>query len=542
MKIPKHIGGIEFYRAPRNYEDYVYDVVKSGVFEEFAPKIYTDKKEVTSIVNLKFGIYNEILDEYLPRIDPHEFVPFLVQQYERYGKISDLHKLGKLTSEEDEFWAAYAMNARRGMKHLLERLCISGMSKEGVRESIQEQWDAIAMVFIAAEELVSLYMRSDHYTHMFDEVTLTLNQEKDPYFDVKEDSLTRFDPREGYRDSQNCIPSPDILFDIQTHDKIIGDGFKEKLGVTYQDAIAILRSTIENCSYCDEPDAVGLIHRPTWVNEISRDCSISSEQAGLILDGFTLTAKDMRSEGRRLIRPKQEYRAYKRGFFMDPNSRNELLFFSRRMADECLSLLISGVAFKKLPPEWRSAKLNLDLSALSLKAGKWFEQVVKDNLNSVGVVGVASLKMIRLKSGQRIEVPKNVGEIDFIGYCLRQKMLVVIEAKQVGIATESRMYLDDYSKFVADKNNYSEKFSKKCSWVRDNLPLVEKYVRENFSPEAEIRSIGYAMITRYPIYVAKKISEFTCISLPEFMSSYNASDRVWGFSKIDLVCAESAHP
>ena len=71
--------------------------------------------------------------------------------------------ISTMDSSRESIRMAYALLARRGIKHVLELLCRSNMAASKVAKTQAEQEDAISMVFIAAEELVSLYMRSDNY-------------------------------------------------------------------------------------------------------------------------------------------------------------------------------------------------------------------------------------------------------------------------------------------------------------------------------------------------------------------------------------------
>lgn len=534
MLVPDRIGGIEFFRASEAHEDRVYKRIKNAVFGEFLPGEYSNKEDIVRIVNKIFLFYYEILDEFLPKIEPKSFVGFLVREYERYGRISDAHKRGELSDEEDVFWMSYALGARRGIKHLLELLCISDMQSEKISRDPQEQWDAINMVFIVAEELVNMYMRSDFYTHLLDEVTLKLNPEEYVYFNVLQDGGIVFDPREGVRDESKYIPNPDFLQDTETQSRLLEKGFRERLGVTFSEALGAIKWIIENYSESGNPESPGFFRRQEVVEVFKSNFHITSDQADLLIRGFSLTAQCMKEEGRELFRPKQEYRAYKRAFFTDASSGDDLLFFSRRMAEECCTLIVRDLAFKKLPPEWRSKKINDDLAQISAKAGRWFESVVESNLNKIGFIGVTSLKALHFKSKNRIMIPRDVGEIDFLGFCPKEKMLIVVEAKQVGVATEPRMYLDDYSKFLSDKGSYGEKFERKYKWVQENAADVEVYLQDKFDCAVKAESIGYVMITRYPSFVSLKISEFTCISLPEFMQKYATSGGQWTFSKVSI--------
>jgi len=119
-----------------------------------------------------------------------------------------------------------------------------------------------------------------------------------------------------------------------------------------------------------------------------------------------------------------------------------------------------GCAVQKAPPEWQSTNVKKALNVLSLRAGRWFEQVVERNLKTLGIAGSSSVKALSLGNGQTLRVPSDVGEIDFLGFDEAQKLLVIIEAKQVGYATEPRMFRDDQSKFIDGPSSYSAKFIK----------------------------------------------------------------------------------
>lgn len=524
----RNFAGIEIFRASRTHEDRVYDRIKCAVFKHFNPGRYTDKAVIVKIVNLMYSEYYAILDEYLPKVSPRDFVTYLVAEYERYGQVSDAHKRHKLSEEDDLFWLGYAMHSRRGIKHVLELLCRSNMASDKVAKTKEEQEDAISMIFIAAEELVSLYMRSDNYNGVLDEVTLTLDPAQHTYFHVDQDGQLKFDIRESVRDLEKYVPSPMFLQDTQAHAEILDTSFMATLGLSYKDALGTLAWIIEQYSDKNDPEALGMFLGREAIDTIVLNFHVTSEQAERLLNGFSLSAKTM--EDRELFKPKQEYRAYKRAFFKDAVDGVDWVFFSRRMAWESLTLLTSEVPFRKLPPEWQSASLKKALDVLSLKAGRWFEQVVERSLKTRGIAGSSSIKTLSLGNGQTLKVPPEVGEIDFLGFDEAKKLLVIIEVKQVGFATEPRMFRDDQSKFIEGSNSYSAKFIKKYNWVLENVESVEQHFSHKFNLDTSLELAGYAMITLYPTIASTKIKDFSCVSISEFMNRSHSSD-VWPFSK-----------
>jgi hypothetical protein len=529
MKIPEHIGGIHIFRSARQFEDQAYERIKSAFFKAVAPGRYTEKKEIQSLVNLKYKLYEDLLNENLYRIDPNFLVGFLIEQYELYGQVAEAYKEGRLTVEEDEFWCSYALSSRRGMKYLLELICASNLSLDHVTNDPEEQAKAVSLAFIAAEEVVNLYMHNHYYAHIADDFVVILDPTQHTYFATEKLQKVDFDPRAFAKGTDLYIPAQDPLLDIAIHGAVLDAPFTEHLGISYQNIVHALNWIIEKYSDKNNPEAIGHFVLAEVVDVLVENFGATSNQAKRVIDGFSLNAAWMATEGRKLFRPKQEYRAYKRAFFQHLHRGREHVFFSRRMAQECVQLLVSQTAFKKIPPEWCSPKIKKTLEQLSFQAGRWFQNVIKDNFVKVGIEGKNSFERYTLNDGTRISIPLDVGDIDFLGFCIKQKMLIVVEAKQVGMATEPRMYLDDHDKFISSDKNYRDKFKKKIDWTVANRDLLVRYIQETFAPSFEAATIAYIMIVRYPLFIADRISDFPCVTLVDFMTEYESNDHRWPY-------------
>ncbi|EMB2642788.1 hypothetical protein VCSRO165_3181 [Vibrio cholerae] len=524
----RNFNGVEIFRPSEEHEKRVYKRIKESVFKSFSPGTYTDKTQVVEIVNFLYQEYYKILDENLPRVAPRKFAAFLATEYELYGKVSDMYKQKKLSEKDQELWLSYASYARRGIKHLFELLCRSKMDSSEVERTREKQEDAISMAFIAAEELVSLYMRSETYRSFLDSITLRLDPTEHIYFHVEEDSSINLDIRSSVLDFNKYVPKTMLHNDINAQEEILGKSFVETLGLGFKDTIGTIKWLIVTYSDESNPERLGFFELQEAVSIMIDHFRLTAEQAMRILEGFCLSSETMIE--RELYKPKQEYRAYKRAFFKDQCDGKELVFFSRRMALECLDLLISDVPFKKLPVEWKSNNIKSALDVMSFKAGRWFEYIVTQNLEMLGIIGSSSVKTLRLSATEKLNVPPDVGEIDFLGFHEKQELLVIIEIKQVGFTTEPRMYLDDLSKFVTKSKNYSEQFRKKFNWARKNVESIEKHFSHNFNVDAKLNTAGYAMITLYPTVASTKIHDFTCISITDFMNQ-SLESTAWPFSK-----------
>ena len=534
----RDICGVNIFRPRDKFEDFVYQYVKDNVFEKFDSGTYTERKKIVQIVNFEFQIYYDLINHNLDKIQPLHFSQFLFQEYENYGRVEELFKAGRLSAANEDFWQKYGGYARRAIKHLLELICIKGNFEKNIDHiSIAEQEKSISVMFIAAEEMISLYMRSHLYNAFYEEIELVLDESQFIYFDVKQDAEVRYDVRTIIRESDRYIPSPSILRNRQFHNAILKDGFLETFGADYASILDGLQKLVIRLddSQRDELDECRIISKNEAIDMLSIILSIENIQAESIIDGFSLTAQKMLDEGRELNRPKQQYRAYKRGFFLISYKDLSYFIFSKRMALECLQILESEVAFKKLPPEWISKPISKGLDVLNNQAGRWFEKVVVKNLLDVGINGVSSVKKLTFKNGKKIHVPPDVGEIDFLGLSKKNDIIIIVEIKQVGFATEPRMYMDDLDKFVTGKNNYSDKFERKFEWIKENYLDVAKYLEEKLSCSTSVRKVAYVMITHYPTFIGPKINKFSCLSITEFMMQHH-SDSGWNFSACSVPC------
>lgn len=524
----RNVGGVEIFRSSQAHEDKVYARIKAAVFKQFSPGEYTDREFIISVVNLMYKKYYEILDEYLPKIVPGDFARYLICEYERYGKVEDVYKANGLSAKDEEFWVSYAGSARRAIKHLLELICISNLDESRIAPTLEEQEDAISMVFIAAEELVSLYLRSDRYLVFHDELELRLNPDVHVYFDVPQDSSLKFDIRESVRDTPKYVPSPTFLQDVQAHSKILDASFKETLGLSYIQTMQAIQWIINTFSEVHDPEVSGEFEWNEVVNTLAHAYHIEPSQAELILEGFSLSAKSM--EARELFRSKQEYRAYKRAFFKYVADGEVKVYFSQRMAKESFALLVADVPFRNISSEWQSKCISKALDKLSLAAGRWFEDVVVQNLKDAGIVGSPSIETLIMSKEDRMRIPPNVGEIDFLGFQESQKLLIIIEIKQVKFSTEPKMVRDDIDKFTKGPSSYSAKFINKYNWAIENIDSIQKHFAHNFKLETKLEVAGYVMITHYATMASLNMRDFSCVPLSEFMNKVKDGQK-WPFSK-----------
>ncbi len=229
----------------------------------------------------------------------------------------------------------------------------------------------------------------------------------------------------------------------------------------------------------------------------------------------------MLEEERRLYKPKQEYRAFRRAFFELIHRTGSHIAFSKEMAQECLFQLIVNTVSKQFPAEWITPKIKTALETIANKNGTWFENYVAEKIKEIGYEGEVSLKRLYFDSTNH-KIPDDVGEIDYLGYSKNENALLVLECKFVKPSYENNLFRDDLSEFVNSKKAYKKKFDKKKKWCKTNVDLISLFLKDKDIID-EIKSpkeIHFALITFYPNISHYFIKEYPCVSLTKFIMDY----------------------
>jgi hypothetical protein len=300
-----------------------------------------------------------------------------------------------------------------------------------------------------------------------------------------------------------------------THQSYLDEAFKQSFGMSYGDFIAAIIVVIDDAQPSLDPDALPtlFVRRSSVIEELAKSGRprTSIERA---IDGFCVSASKLISERRVVWKPKQESRAYRRGFFVFPHETGPHLAFSRAMARESLMQLVNWVCYKRLPIEWQTPLTSKALERLSLAASEWFEEAVCRNLNALGIVGRRMHRTVG-SGQQQVRIPDSVGEIDFLGYHAAQQLLILIESKMVMTGLEGRYWRDDVDEFVRRSGSYAERFRRKVLWVKENRDALTMALGTG-----RAANVGVAMLTLYPCIAGGFISDFLCVSLTEFMLDY----------------------
>ncbi len=541
----EYFGGIELYRPRISTEDKVRKKTEPHIRSLYPTGKYTNKNDINAILQHKFKFYSDRLSKLFPSIASLHLLEFLLFQYDQATTINELYKQKKLTSTENQRWSSLGPKFRRCIKYLAERIILL-QPNEVPRSPSNSLLSLLDEVWICAEEMVELYNLSDQTYAIFPDDTILeiLPEGELNYFDL---SVNRNDifPNKNTNVFQERVSRDTInksatigpefvqfLHDVSYQDNFLRDAFNKTLGVSYIDAIQILYEIIDGCQPSPEGFPIPLCQKDTIIDITAQKRNISKKVVESVIEGFLLTKENMSQEDREIWKPKQEYRAFYRGFFELSYQGKKHIMFSKWMAKECLINLIQRTPFQNISPEWDHQLVRKSLDALSNETGKWFEKVVEANLNKLSISGIRSIKSKIGQGNSVIRIPSNVGEIDFLGYSEIEKLLVLIECKMVKSGSEGQYFRDDISKFVTDKKSYLVKFRQKVDWVRSNFDAVCKALdsRQISNSSVSPTHIATALVTYRPSIVEFFIDEFPCVSITNLILDYQEKGK-WPYSK-----------
>lgn len=512
----ERFGSAQIFRWSWQMEQRMRAEAREHLLARFTVGEYRDAKTINAILQHLFAYYAKQLKEAVAVFADRDSFEFVLTHYDEANKI--LHGQGIDDLDERTRWLKIEGNFRRALKYLAELITLEAPSSEK-DVSRDEARRAMDQAFLAADMVIDLAEESNRVHCLFtDDCVLTVYPTGGPI----DWEFRVVGSRSGYdvelferlaRDRQardEFLSGPQFDLHTESHIQILNPAFERVYGCDYARFIWVLYRIIDDSRAAKNSFPTLFINRAAVVAQFVR-IGLSSVTVERILKGFTMYPENMRDEGRVVWNPKQEHRALRRGFFSFPHETGEHLAFSREMARESLIHLIHGACYKRLPAEWHHPEIVPALEELSHAASRWFEVQVEGNLRSLGVIG--SGRKGRINS--QLEIPADVGEIDFLGFEPRENLLVLAEAKMVNSGLEAKYWRDDVETFVTGRKSYSVKFRRKIEWVSANLPALRTAL--NLPDTVRIASV---MLTFYPCIASSFIDDFPCVSLTEFMLDY----------------------
>ena len=527
----ENFGDLKIFRPSSGSVDLLHSLHEKHLRNNFPVGVYKDKDDVNGVFQQTFKFYEDTLNEHLGKLVSFDFLEFVLNEYEIASQIHQLYKDNRLSTSDKIHWNQIGAIFRRSAKYLAEQIVFFQANEA---PSVKEA-DLIShteKAWACVEEMVAAYILSDQTYSIFPNETL-LEILPEGATHVYEHKILREPPdirqqvRNDAKNRQRFIPSPTFTLDLSLHSEMLGDDFRDSVGVTYFEAIKILNEIVDGCVPPEEGFPIPFVDKEELVSRAAEKLGYQEDAIEKVVSGFTISKERLEVEGRYLWKPKQEYRAYRRAFFEYEYESRAHIVFSKSMAKEGIVFLTKDVVFGKLPSEWITPSLKVPLSKVSNKAGKWFENIVDKNLMELGFKGVKSVKKELGKRTSKIEIPPNIGEIDYLGYSEEEKIILVVECKFVRDTSEPQFFRDDITEFVTSKNSYFKKFRVKTDWVQQNFSQIAESLESTglFSKKLKPDRLARLFITFVPTLAACFIEDIPCVSLTEFRLDHKALNR-----------------
>lgn len=524
----ERFGGIAVFRPGWTATIALRNESEEHFRSRFKTGTYSGRDAVNGILHHQFAFYTWKLGQLIPRLASRDYLEFLLFQYNCTADVESRAKDGRLTEQEEAHWQATGPILRRALKYLAERtVLLSPPHSSRVQEPANMLHDA-EQALICAEQLTQLYMESDKVFTLFSDTTTVevLPEGELDLFrthceqDFSSDIVFRVHRDTKHRD--RFVPSlpPQMLPPGQ--DQYLADPFRQTIGVTLQEALEVIRAVLDHAEAPATGFKIPFCSREMIVSQTARLSGFPRQSIEKALAGFAVTRSGMESEGREIFKPKQEHRAYRRGFFEMPHETGPHFAWSQRMAFENAALLIADIPMKQVPVEWNSPAVESALGRLSNAVGKWFETSVVRNFRSLGFIGIESAKDAVGQGRTALPIPPDIGEIDFLGHSQTDHAIIIAECKFVRGGAEPKFYRDDLKEFVTGDNAFMKRLGRKAEWVISNLPSVRHSLSDaTGSPIGnDTRRVLSVMVTYYPSCAAHFCNSAPCVSLAEFMLDY----------------------
>lgn len=521
-------GGVEIFRPSLLAEAQVRLELEAKLREVYPSKTYYGENAVNAILKQQFKVYEHLIHETLGRAASPDLITFALGMYDNSTRIEQLRKEGKLTPGELGRWLKVGPSFRRATKHLVEK-CVE-LLDVGPDDLADEatRLKCVDYAFVCAEQMIDLSSLSDHTLYLYPDTT-ELTVHPAGCWTMLEIRVPGINPSDYLRrlelDRQNrskFFPQPEFTQDVEQISSLLEPEFSSHFGFSFGDACQLLSSLITNIQVPEnEIFDVPFFERRHVVECVAEQASIDPNRIEELIAGFTVSASNMKKEGRRVEKPKQQHRAYRRGFFEVVHLQKPHLIESRTMASESLAMLIEGFVFRKSPSDWTESSVKRGLDRISLKAGRWFADTVTKNMNRMGIAGKAAETVVGEKRA-RLRVPQDIGGLDFLGYIPAENLLVVLEYKMLQGGYEARYYKDDVDDFVTKKKSFLEKMDKKTAWLKDNMSGVIDALRASNIVGQDQKPVALvtAFVTYRPAFSAFFLNQVPCVSLTELAMKY----------------------
>lgn len=539
---PDHltIGSSDLYFPTPNSRISLRNEIERHLRSKYTPGTY-EGQAANEVSQHLFSFYNSELRESIKLIDETYFIYFTLFNLDKATRVQYQFRSNQLFQEDKKFWQEKGPLYRRTLSYLLDEMIANFEFPEKQKQPYIKSLIDYDRLFLLTEKSINYSIISNEIYFLNKSYKIKINPPGHEYFleSIDTKASNKYSEFHKYYLEQTAkdtklkeqyIQGKLYENDWEKHAKFLNLPFKDTIGLSYNEFMYLITSIILNTKEINSENDIPMVNKDEFLNDITIQLNINKDQIQNFFEGLILRKEHFVFQERLYSKYKQMYRIGKRPILEIKKTDGTYLTWSNEMLKERLDFLDNDFIFKTLPKEWNNKKISIAVNKISNDAGKWFENQVKQNLNSRGIVGEKIKdKILTGKNSLNCRV---VGGFDFLGYSFYDNLIILIECKYINPGFEPRSYYDDLKTFTNSRNGYIMKLDRKLEWLKRNFEDLKSEIGEKYSiriPDS-CSKVGTAFITYVNTFAFAFIKKYPTVSFSEFFENYDKQNK-WYLKK-----------
>ncbi len=484
--------------------------VETYIRSKWTPGIYRDPEYINSIIKDVFSFLEKKITPLVKKLSCFELILFLLDEYSKSCAVQEYYSRGNFSPNRRQWGERNGF--RRSIKYLAEKMLEYFEESKQVSEDVQPT-DFEYLIELTEIAFDFSFQSATTYGISRERTIYELyNESPNPYKRYYDFRITDY----NHEDFENAH----LLFrqfvskNGSLHPKIIEE-YKSNIKECNDKSCLYLRDFFEIfyiLMHLDQECNDVFIQKKEFKTKLATKYNIPIDSINLFLDVFSINKEGLKKEPRVIYGTKQKYRLKVRFIVEIETDGTQYILYTLEMLNEAYVMLHKSLCYNDLPVQLNSEKIKNISANITRSYGKKFEAYAIDFFKTKGFVG----RSYKSKLPPGVIIPKEVGEIDFLGYSKDLKRLVCFEFKNVFYSTDPLEYRDDLDKFIYKKGSYSDKFKRKIDFVKAHIKDLTSFFRQNDSMELLENQLIVGMLTYAPNISRFFITDFKCMSLAEF--------------------------
>jgi len=499
----------------------------------------TNNQIINRALHGLFAELNEAFSTYMQKLSSRNLSDYFLFQYEQLSKVIKQHLSGKLNAADDLWCQKNAPSIQIALRFIVERIVLLGEQDDSSIKQSDKNVQAHYM-YLCAKSLVDLSVLSDQTFRAYPEHTrMTVTPGGTPFWELKLDAL---DPSFSRRltDAQlnnsdkqrmkELLNNIDIAGDSELRRKHLDSPLTDLIGADLRTVHNVLSFFAQPFRAPDGRFPIPFRKEEMLFEHLSQRFSLDREIIKNIVKAFLLTRENMSTETHELYISDNDYRSFIRPLFRLPHADGWHITYSPEMVRESIDHFHTMLAFQKGPAEWMPA-LSASLSRLTNEITKKFENRFAELMTERGFEGRRFKDSVGTQLDE-LAIPKDVGELDYLGYSAKHNLILVAECKLCRWGSTPKDYFNDRREFIDNVDSHLSQVTRKANWVKKELPKILKGMKSVHAIPKNVSTplrVAHCIVTYYPTPVSLFVRTCPCISFSRLMDAIDQSGD-WPFA------------